>query len=225
MIGSFVAICTPSEISQYKKNLQQIFNKEELLEFYSRKTQVSKTEWLTSRFALKKAFCKYIRKHIPYHEIQITKNNLSLPSIKTDSSLYCSVSHSKLLGAAIVSKTKVGIDIEVIKPRSKELASYIASNTEIDLVKQHCRNASEIITTLWTIKESVLKAIGIGLQTPINQIIISEKIGEGFLVQIEYSNTSLFWKVTVYNNQIFILSIAKPYEFKTLFDWNSISSL
>ena len=73
---------------------------------------------------------------------------------------YWSLSHKPKCVAAVVSKEKIGIDIEEIKPRSESIFSLVASDEEWEL--GHDR-AWDTFFRYWTAKEATLKAIGIGI--------------------------------------------------------------
>jgi 4'-phosphopantetheinyl transferase len=72
---------------------------------------------------------------------------------------YWSISHKPKYVAAVVSKDKVGIDIEEIKPRPESLFSHVASDGEWELKGK----SWDTFFRYWTAKEAVLKVIGIGI--------------------------------------------------------------
>jgi 4'-phosphopantetheinyl transferase len=73
---------------------------------------------------------------------------------------YWSVSHKPKCVTAVVSKEKIGIDIEEIKPRSESIFSLVASDEEWELGKDR---DWDTFFRYWTAKEATLKAIGIGI--------------------------------------------------------------
>ena len=72
---------------------------------------------------------------------------------------YWSLSHKSKYVAAVVSKDRVGIDIEEIKPRAESLFSYVASDEEWELTGK----SWDTLFRYWTAKEAILKVIGIGI--------------------------------------------------------------
>ena len=72
---------------------------------------------------------------------------------------YWSLSHKPKCVAAVVSKDKVGIDIEEIKPRAESLFAYVASDEEWGLKEK----SWDTLFRYWTAKEAILKVIGIGI--------------------------------------------------------------
>ncbi len=74
---------------------------------------------------------------------------------------FWSVSHKPKQVAAVVSKKRIGIDIEEIKPRSPFLFRYVAGETEWSFCPE---KSWDTFFRYWTAKEAVLKAVGIGIR-------------------------------------------------------------
>jgi 4'-phosphopantetheinyl transferase len=73
--------------------------------------------------------------------------------------IYWSLSHKPKYVAAVVSKDKVGIDIEEMKPRPASLFTHVASDEEWGLMGK----SWDSLFRYWTAKEAILKVIGIGI--------------------------------------------------------------
>jgi len=73
--------------------------------------------------------------------------------------IYWSLSHKPEYVAAVVSKDKIGIDIEEMKPRDELLFARVASDAEWELNKR----SWDTFFRYWTAKEAILKVIGIGI--------------------------------------------------------------
>lgn len=107
---------------------------------------------------------------------------------------YWSLSHKPKYVAAVVSKYKVGIDIEEMKPRTESLFSYVASDEEWALKEK----SWDTLFRYWTAKEATLKVIGIGISglktcriisVPDENHISLDYKGQVFLVeQLRYKN-------------------------------------
>jgi len=108
--------------------------------------------------------------------------------------IYWSLSHKPKYVAAVVSKDKVGIDIEEMKPRAESLFAHMASDEEWELKEK----SWDTFFRYWTAKEATLKVIGIGISglktcriisVPDENHIILDYKGHSFLVeQLRYKN-------------------------------------
>ena len=107
---------------------------------------------------------------------------------------YWSLSHKPGCVAAVVSKDKVGIDIEEMKPRDELLFARVASDKEWELKER----SWDTFFRYWTAKEAILKVIGIGISglktcriisVPDENHIALDYNGQLFLVeQLRYKN-------------------------------------
>ncbi len=73
---------------------------------------------------------------------------------------YWSVSHARRFAAAVISDRPVGIDIEEIRPRDRELHEGLAEPSEWTLLGDRSWRS---FFRLWTAKEATLKANGAGI--------------------------------------------------------------
>ncbi len=71
-----------------------------------------------------------------------------------------SVSHKPKYVAAVVGPGRMGIDIEEIEPRKREIFGYVASEEEWELLGG---KSWDSLYRCWTAKEAVVKSTGIGL--------------------------------------------------------------
>ena len=107
---------------------------------------------------------------------------------------YWSLSHKPKYVAAVVSKDKVGIDIEEMKPRVESLFAHVASDEEWELKEK----SWDTLFRYWTAKEAILKVTGIGISrlktcriisVPDDNHITLDYKGQSFLVeQLRYKN-------------------------------------
>jgi 4'-phosphopantetheinyl transferase len=84
--------------------------------------------------------------------------------------LEVSLSHSgEVVAVALSERGRVGIDIEVVAERRVEsLLRFVCAPEERGLV-----GSAEAFTVVWARKESVLKAVGVGLRVPMRQVSVT----------------------------------------------------
>lgn len=113
---------------------------------------------------------KYL--HIPLDRISIRIGNYGKPEIALDKNphLTFSLSHSgDYVVLAFSLKKAIGVDVEQIKelPEYLELAQHFFTQEEFNEIKEirHFYNC-------WTAKEAYVKALGVGLQKPLDSFCI-----------------------------------------------------
>jgi len=108
--------------------------------------------------------------------------------------IYWSLSHKPKYVAAVVSKNRVGIDIEEMRSRDELLFARVANDKEWELKEK----SWDTFFRYWTAKEAILKVIGIGISglktcriisVPDENHITLDYNGQFFLVeQLRYKN-------------------------------------
>lgn len=107
---------------------------------------------------------------------------------------YWSLSHKPQCVAAVVSRDRVGIDVEELKPRTESLFSYVAGEEEWELEEK----SWDVFFRYWTAKEATLKIVGTGIgglkqcrvvSVPDDNHVTLDYRGQRFLVeQLRYRN-------------------------------------
>ena len=101
---------------------------------------------------------------------------------------FISISHSFDYCGVVLSKFKVGLDIEKLRPKILTISKKFISPLELNLIRDR---SIENLTKVWTIKEAVFKAFGYsGIDFKENILIES--------INIEFDRA----KVKVYKNEI-----------------------
>jgi 4'-phosphopantetheinyl transferase len=116
--------------------------------------------------------------------------------------LFFNLSHTKELCAiAITDNREVGVDIETIKDNTdyEDISEYFCSKDEQQQIKESI-NPLEKFFLFWTRKESLLKAIGLGLNTSLQDINIGNNTNS-----VNYSQLCKNQEIKV-NDNYFIYS-------------------
>lgn len=98
---------------------------------------------------------------IPQNQVVILKDGKGKPYIDGREDIFVSLSHSKGAVMCAVSDKTIGIDVEQCKLRHKSVESRVFTESEISLIN-NAKDENKAFFTLWTLKESYLKAIGTG---------------------------------------------------------------
>jgi len=95
------------------------------------------------------------------------------PHIENLTNVHFNISHSGYYVVCAVAATEIGIDVERVRKVNLRVAERFFSESEIkDLLACDENKRMHYFITLWTIKESYLKAIGRGLTQHLNSFTI-----------------------------------------------------
>jgi phosphopantetheinyl transferase len=164
-------------------------------------TNGAKTDFLAGRVALKTAFNQYLSKNKIHslEKVVINNSQSGQPYIEGYETLHCSIGHSYGLGVGAVAPFRIGVDVEKIRPHKDSLANYIAE-----------------------LKESVMKALGVGFKISPRQVKIMRQGNKFFEVEVSDSKPS-YWYVWPVDTEDYYISVAyeKKHGQKTGVDWDS----
>ena len=109
--------------------------------------------------------------NIEYDEnIRINKNDMGKPSLADYPDIHYNLSHADGIASCMVAGSECGIDCEKIRPYRPNVIKRSFSEEEkliLENTPEDERNA--MFFRLWTLKESYVKAIGIGISYPLNK--------------------------------------------------------
>ena len=89
-----------------------------------------------------------------------------------DNLLFFNLSHSGKYVACALSDEPVGVDIQILRPCCKELIKRYFSAAEQDHIEKST-DQERAFTRIWARKESLLKAVGLGLRLPLAEVDVS----------------------------------------------------
>jgi holo-[acyl-carrier protein] synthase len=147
--------------------------------------------------------------HPPFKDIEIKRTVTGRPIVRikdgvsgnVTSDYYVSISHTEGVAASLVSNKMdckgIGIDIEKIEERDSSLFSVAFTDMEIGMLKQKISNQNskgnhlleEEIARYWSIKEAVMKSMGVGVNIDLKDIEI--KYTEGYSAEVNLRNEAL----------------------------------
>ena len=115
-------------------------------------------------------------------EINLVFGDKGKPHIANLKNIHFNISHSGQYVVCAVAQDEIGIDVERVRKVNLRIAERFFSEPEInDLMTRNEEDRMLYFITLWTIKESYLKAIGRGLTQHLNSFTIC-KNGDSYLL-------------------------------------------
>lgn len=151
------------------KNLQNkisIFSKDEMKMYQCFKFEKRKRDYLLGRYAAKLAISKTIHTR-KFEDISVLNGVFYQPILKitnTDASrIGISITHCDGKAIAIIYSPSLicGVDIEKVDNDKCVVMNSMLSKSETDMVTKY-QNRIKMLTTLWTAKESLSKALCVG---------------------------------------------------------------
>lgn len=88
-----------------------------------------------------------------------------------------SISHSGSMVLCAVCDNEIGADIQLQKKARSGVAERFFTASEYEEVRRS-HDPDEAFTRIWAMKESYVKALGLGLSCPLDSFTASERIGE-----------------------------------------------
>jgi len=115
-------------------------------------------------------------------EINLVFGDKGKPHIDNLKNVHYNISHSGHYVVCAVATAELGIDVERVRKVNLRIAERFFSESEIsDLMACNEEDRMHYFITLWTIKESYLKAIGRGLTQHLNSFTIC-KNGDSYIL-------------------------------------------
>ncbi|PIS04765.1 MAG: hypothetical protein COT81_04745 [Candidatus Buchananbacteria bacterium CG10_big_fil_rev_8_21_14_0_10_42_9] len=206
----------------WAEDLDWILSHEEKLIFNQVKN-FQQQDWLAGRIALKQAVLRHVdAKNL--NQLVIRNYASGQPYLEGYEYLNCSLSHSFGWAIASAGKQIVGVDIEKIRPHADDLVYAIAGNAEVRLMNNVNKNLNVKLTYIWTIKESVMKGLGIGFGiSPKNLYIKKINIKKNNFQSLIFNSQSKdYWTVFSTAMDEFIMSLAQKgtSHVKAKINWN-----
>jgi len=108
------------------------------------------------------------------------------PYLASHPHIFFNLSHCDLGVVCGLSDAPIGIDIESIRKLSPGVVKRVLNDAEQEIMT-HSMNPELTFTSMWTLKESLIKAIGCGFQRSISEVTVSLSVdGDMFIHQDGY---------------------------------------
>jgi 4'-phosphopantetheinyl transferase len=165
-----MSLCYSPSINHYLETIKYLHTKE--LDYYLKLTYERRVRsYLAGRYAAKKAVSSFVQEeHLD--KILIEQGIFHQPIVvyPHQKNIQVSITHCENIGAAIVFPEAIpmGIDIERISIKRKDVLNAQMTDEEKDLIKSFAYPEEIALTLLWTAKESLSKILKTGLTIPFN---------------------------------------------------------
>ncbi|MBY0084104.1 4'-phosphopantetheinyl transferase superfamily protein [Brevibacillus brevis] len=116
-------------------------------------------------------------------EIEYDYNAYGKPFLKSFPNFCFNVSHSGEWVVCATHDAQVGIDVEQICPIDLDIATHYFATAEVeDLLAKHPDEQVSYFYDLWTLKESYIKARGMGLSIPLQSFAIRKNLDQSITI-------------------------------------------
>ena len=170
-----------------------------------------KLDFLAGRVALKAALrCCHAFAGGDVRQLVVENDPDGRPRVVQRPDLSCSLAHSGAWGAGAVADRPVGVDVERVRPRSAEILRHIADDTEREAAGAGSGEVAQVITRIWTLKEAVLKGMGVGLAVAPKHLKLREADGDAFIVEVSgaVATECSRWRAWTFAVEDFCISVA-----------------
>ena len=123
---------------------------------------------LAAGVALNKGLKEY---NLKEKDLIVKENKFGKLFFENKKDIKFNLSHSKNTAIAVISSKEVGCDVEKLRKYNEKIANTYFSKDENEFINKS-EDKDESFTRIWTLKESFLKAVGIGLIQNMNEISI-----------------------------------------------------
>lgn len=132
------------------------------------------------------------------NNLVIERNPYGKPYFAGIDTLYHNISHSGRFVLCGISSEQIGVDIEEIKESNMDIAQFFFTEQEHAVMLGLGENeVKKRFYTYWTLKESYIKRIGMGLSIPLNSFSIKQ-VNDSF----EVDKTIFIEKIQLYTNSL-----------------------
>jgi 4'-phosphopantetheinyl transferase len=169
-----------------------ILDPNEIQVYNNYRVESKRLEFFTGRLLLKSIIGELLQ--APPDKLVFRKDLNGKPYLLNDissSKVHFNLTHSHMLVACAISReNSIGIDVEHMGSNYVDLAPFVCSEIELNFINrlEDSRARNEAFFLLWTRKEALLKAHGVGLSVPPQSVDVP--LDPGWFVSSDYKYMS-----------------------------------
>ncbi len=192
--------------------------------FNALKFEKRRKDYLLGRYCAKRAI-QVLEQDARPENIFIDHGVFSQPVVINRGNMQVSIAHSGSFGASVAfsESCPMGIDIERVDINKSDVLESQMTKEETKLIDLFPFSYQAALTSLWTSKESLSKALKTGLTTPFHSFEISRIEVEGRYVTGYFRNFAQYKAISFDLNNL-VCSITYPKDFKLYIDVNSLEN-
>ncbi len=145
-------------------------------------------KWLMGRAAAKRLVRDMLGEgQVPEKEISVLNQPSGEPFVLLEGKggweYPISISHRSEIGMAaapLERSARIGADVETIEPRDPALVRQFYTDAEAATVEAAGKDRDDIVARIWSVKEAVLKLLGLGLRIDTRGVLVN-LAGEAFV--------------------------------------------
>ena len=153
---------------------------------------IARPSFPASDAAQREVACRLLRRGLARFGVgasaRVERNSFGRPSVVGRPDVHFSVAHCPRAAVVVVASDRVGIDVEALRPHDRFAATRALDEVERARVDNAADSDREFFR-LWTLKESYVKALGVGLSYPLRTLRLT--IGVDGTASCGYPRTSL----------------------------------
>ena len=168
------------KVREKELNLLSSLSEKEIEHLSSLKIDKNRLQWICGRYAVKSALFKYKLERSILMDlscIDVLKGQDSAPYILQYRDLCVSITHSFPYCIGIVSKRKIGIDLEEVNKPKDSLIRFFYSIDEKEILESFkgTKEYENQAMIFWTRKEAVSKLLKLGMQMDFKKLDTSKE--------------------------------------------------
>lgn len=125
--------------------------------------------------------------------VQVDSMPSGKPFLKYLAGIHFNISHCEMGAVCALSEQEIGVDIECFSLPRPQVMKHVLSNDEYEYAMA-AQCPDKVFTRLWTLKESWLKATGLGLAYGAKRVVVNLTesylciVQDGFIAKIAWEN-------------------------------------